>query len=506
MSLTYSLATSLPDGTALILPIYDGGSLPVASLALSDVDRAYLPRVEASITKGSKSLSSVVWPDCATPCWSFTLGKRDSMTVRKMRLAIRALIKACKGIRQTQIAIPLSALALDTCEGKSLLTLLVLEATLSAYEFKELKGSDPDDDKGPTLSGVTILIGPEEESVLEPALSRAVAIGLGLDLARDLANRPGNICYPETMAESARQLAKTHASLKVNVLDETKLAKMEGFAHTQAGLLLAVGRSSERQPRLVTLEYRGGAADAAPLALVGKGITFDTGGVNVKPWKGMRTMYMDMSGAAAVLGAMQAIATLGLPVNVVGVLALAENAISGSSMRPSDVVKALDGTMVEIAHTDAEGRLVLADALAYVHKFKPHTIIDAATLTGSAAIALGPEMCACLTKKDALGRAMRDIGNDLGEPCWRLPMTEEYEEIAKSSVADLSNVGKYDSEADAIAGAMFLNHFAKDVPYIHLDIAPTDRPARGSGLDPDLASGAGVRLFFGAAEVLGAEG
>ncbi|MEO7995775.1 MAG: M17 family metallopeptidase, partial [bacterium] len=310
--------------------------------------------------------------------------------------------------------------------------------------------------------------------------------------------------FPADLAYEASTLASD--KVKITIFDEKQLGAMSDFERRPAGLLLGVGMSSAHPPRLVAISINNGPAGQAPIALVGKGITFDTGGVNVKPWKGMRGMRLDMSGAAAVLGALKAIIDSGLQVNVLGVLACAENAIGPDALRPSDVVTALDGTPVEIAHTDAEGRLVLGDALCYTSAQRPAVILDAATLTGSAAIALGPLMGGLFTEDDDFARSLIRIGQEAGEPYWRLPMTEEYEGIVEGTLGEISNVGKYDSEADATAGAFFLRHFVtapegQPKPrWAHLDIAPIDRFGPGSELNGELGSGAAVRLFYGAVE------
>jgi leucyl aminopeptidase len=288
--------------------------------------------------------------------------------------------------------------------------------------------------------------------------------------------------------------------VKVTVLAEPQLESMSDFPGGRAGLLLATGGASAHGPRLVVLQYQGAGASEPPLAFIGKGITFDSGGLNVKPWKGMRDMYLDMMGAAAVVGAIQAIAQMKLPVHVVGVCAVAENAIGPNAMRPSDVVTALDGTRVEIAHTDAEGRLVLADALAYaVAKFAPAVMVDAATLTGSVMAALGSGRGGVFSKDDALANQLLAIGERVGEPYWRMPMTEEYDDIAESSRGDVSNIGKMDPYGDAIAGAYFLHHFIKETRWAHLDIASIDHFDKGSGLNAEFSSGAATRIFIGLA-------
>lgn len=500
MPIAYELAAARTADLPLLLPFWEDAPLDPAHalLGLSAGNRAYLSRLTATIAPKGKQLVAILWPEEQTAAYLFGLGKREKITPFKLRRAIRELANQLRKTGIREIAVALDDFASAGFSGAELLKMLGTELSIASYEYKEFKTA-PEEPK-PSLERV-VFIG--TGAGLDDTVAHVNAVGGGLAFTRDLANRPANILFPNAMAEAARHMAESHGLL-IHVLDEHRLERMEGFKHHRAGLLLAVGMSSNNPPRLIALEHHGGPADQPPIVLVGKGITFDTGGVNVKPWKGMRDMRLDMSGAAAVLGAMQAIAELKVPANVIGICAVAENAIGPNAMRPSDVVRALDGTTVEIAHTDAEGRLVLADALAFAHKYNPAVVLDAATLTGSAVVALGTEMGALFTQDDALAERLLALSREVGEPFWRLPMTEEYEDIAEGTLGDVVNVGKMDPYADAIAGAMFLHHFAKPMRWAHLDIAGLDLPGKGSGLSAEVAAGPGVRLFVAAAQAYAA--
>ncbi|GIX21648.1 MAG: cytosol aminopeptidase [Gammaproteobacteria bacterium] len=297
------------------------------------------------------------------------------------------------------------------------------------------------------------------------ALRAAEAIAAGVRLAKDLGNLPGNVCTPRRLAKEARTLAARHEAVSVTVLDEKDLKRLG------MGAFLAVAQGSTEPPRLILIEYRGGGAKAAPVAFVGKGITFDSGGICLKPAAQMDEMKFDMCGAAAVLGLIQACALFKLKRNVLGVIAAAENLPSGQATRPGDIVTTHAGKTVEILNTDAEGRLVLCDALSYIRRYKPAAVIDIATLTGACLIALGRIPSGLLGNDEALVEALRRAGERSGDRVWPLPLWPEYRELLKSPFADLANVGN--REAGTITAASFLSHFTEDYRWAHLDIAGT---------------------------------
>ncbi len=339
---------------------------------------------------------------------------------------------------------------------------------LAAWDFRELKATPEDLGAAPpplVEEGWIHLSGDQSTDLGPDAVAAAGAVVAGQNLARDLQWRPGNVATPEHLAGVARQLAADHG-LVVRILGPAEMEE-EGM-----GALLSVAKGSDEEPRLIVLEYRGGSEDEAPLALVGKGLTFDAGGISIKPAKGMEDMKYDMSGGAAVLGAMKTLAMLELPVNVVGVVPSSENLLNGSANKPGDVVRSRAGKTVEIINTDAEGRLILCDALSWVvDHHSPRAVVDCATLTGSCVIALGHHAAAVMGTDETLVEELRAAGDRAGERCWPLPLWKAYRKQLESPVADLKNVGG--RPAGSITAGWFLAEFVEDTPWAHLDIAGT---------------------------------
>jgi leucyl aminopeptidase len=292
------------------------------------------------------------------------------------------------------------------------------------------------------------------------------------NLARTLQSRPGNVATPSHLADEARRVAAA-CGLGVTVFDEDRLLR-EGM-HA----ILAVSQGSDQEARLIVLEHKGGTEGEAPLVLVGKGLTFDAGGISIKPAPGMEDMKYDMSGGAAVIAAMQAVAELGVKANVVGIVPSSENLLNGRAVKPGDVIRTLAGKTVEVINTDAEGRLILADALAWGARLKPAAMVDCATLTGAVLIGLGRHAAAVMSNDDALSEELRAAGARSGERCWPLPLWPEYTKQLESETADLMNVGG--REGGSITAACFLKEFVGETPWAHLDIAGT---AYGDGKLP----------------------
>lgn len=286
-----------------------------------------------------------------------------------------------------------------------------------------------------------------------------------MSLARDLGNLPGNVCTPSYLADQAKALGKRFDKLKVQSLDRKDMKKLG------MGALLAVAQGSQEEPRLIAMEWNGGKKDEQPYVLVGKGITFDTGGISLKPGAAMDEMKFDMCGAASVFGTLQAVAEMNLPINVVGVVPASDNMPDGKATRPGDIIQTLSGQTVEVLNTDAEGRLVLCDALTWSERFKPKEIVDIATLTGACIIALGHHRSAVLGNHPPLVKALQDAGETSGDKCWELPLDPEYDEQLKSNFADMANIGG--RPAGTITAASFLARFTKRYQWAHLDIAGT---------------------------------
>lgn len=329
------------------------------------------------------------------------------------------------------------------------------------YLFTEFKTKKPDTRK---LNKV-IIAASDTSQALKDAFNLGLATGRGMNFTRDLGNTPPNVCHPEWLAQQAKNLAKENKCIKTEILDEKQMEKMG------MNTILAVGKGSTRPPRLIVMEYRGGKDTDKPYALVGKGITFDAGGISLKPGAGMDEMKYDMGGSAAVFGAMQVLAETQPKINVVAVIAAAENMPDGNAVRPGDIVTTLSGQTVEVLNTDAEGRLVLCDALAYVKKFDPETVIDMATLTGACIVALGHHASGLLANDDELANELLTAGEQTGDRAWRLPLWDDYQSLLDSNFADMQNIG--DRSAGAITAACFLSRFTKEYRWAHLDIAGT---------------------------------
>lgn len=377
--------------------------------------------------------------------------------------------------RASDALMHLGDLPLEKGELATLLEHFGRELALALYRYSETL-SKPGET--PALKRVTVnpgaLAGTGKARL---ALQTGFTIGEGANLARELVNLPGNICTPRYLSQQARKLAKRFPSISTSVLDEKKMRELG--MHT----LLSVGNGSDEPSQLIVMEYKGGKPKAAPYALVGKGITFDTGGISLKPGLKMDEMKFDMGGAASVFGTLQAIAELELPINVVGVVAAAENMPSGRATKPGDVVKSLSGKTVEILNTDAEGRLVLCDALTYVGRYKPAEVVDIATLTGAIIVSLGNHATGVFANDDELAESLLAAGESSQDRGWRLPIWDDYQKQLESRFADIANIG-IGGNAGSITAACFLARFTEEYRWAHLDIAGTafqSTPKGGTG-------------------------
>ncbi len=316
------------------------------------------------------------------------------------------------------------------------------------------------------LRRLTLLEGDRRRRrLLERGLEHGRAIAAGMTLARDLANLPGNICTPAYLAEQARSLGRSHEKLKVRALTERQMERLG------MGALLSVSRGSRQEARLIVMEYSGGKKNEKPVVLVGKGLTFDAGGISLKPAANMDEMKYDMCGGASVIGTLKAAAELELPLNLVGLVPASENLPDGAANKPGDIVTSMSGLTIEILNTDAEGRLILADALTYAERFRPAAVIDVATLTGACVVALGHHVSGLLGNDDELAEAVLRAGEAVDDRAWRLPMGEEYQKQLESNFADMANIGG--RSAGTITAACFLSRFAEKYRWAHLDIAGT---------------------------------
>lgn len=339
---------------------------------------------------------------------------------------------------------------------------VVLGLSAGAWDYTETKTLPPENERRAQLSAVSIAAA--DSAASQRGLANGLALAEGHSLARRLAMMPGNLCTPDYLAETAREIAGRHG-MEVTVWGRTEMQE-EGM-----GSFLAVAQGTPQDPKLVVLKYDGARNGSAPIVLVGKGLCFDSGGISIKPPQNMELMKFDMCGAAGVLGALDAIGRMKLDVNVIGVIGATTNMPSGTAFKPGDVVRSHLGKYIEVVNTDAEGRMVLADLLSYVRRFNPAVTVDAATLTGAVVIALGHTATGVFSSDDALTTEVLDAGKRAGEPGWPLPLWDEYKELIKSDVADMKNAGG--RAAGSTSAAMFLKEFTEGMPWIHLDIAGT---------------------------------
>ncbi|MBH9553744.1 leucyl aminopeptidase [Inhella gelatinilytica] len=379
-------------------------------------------------------------------------------SAKSARAAVVAGLAQLKGRNVAHVAIAFAGFG---ALSEQIVEQGVLATRDSAYLYQHTKPSAP---KDPRVSRVTVLVDKADLKAAKAGLALGQAVGEGVELARELANRPGNYCTPTHLADCARDLGRKHG-LKVEVLDKKAVERLG------MGSFLAVAQGGDEPLRFIVARYDGAPRTQAPVVLVGKGITFDTGGISLKPGAEMDEMKFDMGGAASVLGALRAVVELKPKLNLVVLIPACENMPSGKAVKPGDVVTSMSGQTIEILNTDAEGRLILCDALTYAERFKPRMVVDVATLTGACVIALGGVRSGMYASDDELAQALSTAGETALDPCWRMPLDDEYDEGLKSNFADVANVGS--RAGGSITAAMFLKRFAKAYRWGHLDIAGT---------------------------------
>lgn len=473
----------------LAVTVCDGAPLDPAVAALDQALGGVIAAVrERGDLRGKEGESVLLYPSgggvAAARVLVIGVGKADALTPEKLRRAGGVAARQAAKARSPRVTLALPASSVGVREGAQAAT---EGAVLGSYAFTELK-SRPDDAPAPVeLAEVELVLGPgADTAAAEDGARTGSIVASAENFARNLGNLPGNVVTPTRLAEVAGDIAERFG-MKLTVLGPKEM-EAEGM-----GALLAVARGSDEEPRLIVLEHRGGGEGGRPLVLVGKGLTFDAGGISIKPAAGMEEMKFDMCGGAAVLGAMHAIGELGVRANVVGIVPSSENLLGGKAMKPGDVFRAASGKTVEVVNTDAEGRLILADALQYAKRFEPAAIVDAATLTGACVIALGHQAAGLMGNDEGLVDELRRAGERTGERCWPLPMYDEYREQIRSDYADIKNSGG--RPAGAITAGWFLREFVGDTPWAHLDVAGT---AYGDGKLAYLSkgsTGAPTRLF-----------
>jgi leucyl aminopeptidase len=452
-------------------------------------DVAKIAKTHTSISLIEKGVERLVEKDGVVTL-EIVAGKLEKVTPRTLRTLVRTVVQSAKKNKLTKIALPLEYTQFPKCAayGEAWFWSTVAENVLLAdYEFTVYK-SKP---QKKILSEI-VLITKNEKNAKE-GLKRGMIVGEYANTCRNIANTPGGDMTPEILGKEAQKVLKG-TKAKVTVLDEKAITKLK------MGGLLGVGQGAKDRPRFIVIEYKEGKKSDAPVVFVGKGVTFDTGGLQVKPGMAMYEMHMDMSGGASVIATIGAIAKLGLKKNVIGLIPAAENAIGEKALRPGDVLTMMSGTTVDVLHTDAEGRLILADALHYARKYNPKLVVDIATLTGAALVAVGQHANIIMTKYRTLEDTFRDLGEESGDYTFPLPLWDEFKQYTKGANADLANIPTSDSRnGGSITAGMFLAHFTKKMKWVHIDMAPrmtavaSDKLAKGAAGEP-------VRLLVKIAE------
>jgi leucyl aminopeptidase len=441
----------------------------------------------ASEAKGSFKKLTLLRPEHPGRVLIVGLGKREEADAERVRVAAAVATQEAAKLESTSLAWLLP----ESDEDEATAAALVTGTILAGYRFDRFLSSDPSDPPPARIESLTLLAAEGVAAAAEAARVCAEA----QNRARDLQSLPSNVATPSFLSRRAREIASHHEGVSADVLGRDEIAAKE------MGGLVAVSQGTEEEPKLIVLRYEGGGSGAT-LGFVGKGVTFDTGGISLKPSASMHEMKMDMSGAAAVLEAVGAIAELALPLNLIAVVPSTENMPSGTAIKPGDIITQYNGKTVEVNNTDAEGRLILADALAYAVELGAERIVDLATLTGAVLVALGSTYAAVISNDDDLATEVAQAGETTGELVWRLPLHPEYKELTKGTVADLTNASAKRKAGTIYAGS-FLEEFVGETPWAHVDIAGTawdvGRPYTGND-----ASGFGVRLLVELARELSA--
>ena len=448
----------------VVVPLFKNEDLSRSS---SEINAAAGDVLQRAITIGDADaklgkITTMVGSGNITRIMSVGCGDRASFNLEAQLSVTGAVSRALASSKAKNAIVVGDPITDDKDALTQFLEFLGRDMAMACYHYTATLGTPK---PGPTFSKLTVAVDGISATKAKQSLSVGATIGNGANLTRELANLPGNVCTPSYLAKEGRALGRKYDKLSVSVLDERKMASMGMDS------LLSVGNGSDEPSKLIVMKYEGGPAKQAPYCLVGKGITFDTGGISLKPAKGMESMKFDMGGAGSVFGVMQTVAELGLKINVIGVVAAAENMPSGCATKPGDVVTSMSGKTIEILNTDAEGRLVLCDALTYVERFKPEEVVDIATLTGAIIVSLGHEASGLFANDDGLAESLTAAGLASGDEAWRLPINKRYDRQLNSKYADMQNIGA--GTAGSITAACFLARFAEKYKWAHLDIAGT---------------------------------
>ena len=450
----------------IVAGVFEGGTLSPSASALDKASGGEISAlVKSGDVEGSLGKTRLLFNVTGIAAQRIILlgmGKQDRIGAKSWKDSIKSATSALIGSGATSASFLLSDIPVIKRDGAWQARHFAVAVTEVLYRFEQMK-STPSKPRAlaKCIYGVTSR---RDIAMATRGLKEGGAIGSGMNLARDLGNLPGNICTPSYLAEQSTKLA-LEWQLAVQILDEKDMQKMG------MGALLSVAKGSRQPPKLIVLEHKGGSAKERPIVLVGKGITFDTGGISLKPGAEMDEMKFDMCGAASVIGTLRAVAELRLPLNVVGIIPAAENMPDGLASKPGDIVTTMSGQTVEILNTDAEGRLILCDALTYSERFSPETVIDVATLTGACIIALGHVCSGLFSNNDELAQEILEAGEESWDRAWNLPLWDDYQDQLKSNFADVANIGG--RAAGSVTAACFLSRFTKKFVWAHLDIAGT---------------------------------
>jgi leucyl aminopeptidase len=481
--------TTLPESGTIVVGVGEGRALtPVAAALDRDAGGALARAMAASQFTGKRDqLLTVLAPTNLKigRVLLAGLGKLADITVLQLQALGGNVVAALSGTGETDVAVVLGEIADLAMAPSDAAAQIAYGARLRSYRFDKYR-TKLKPEQLPSLKKFTVLT--ESHGVAKKTFAALDRVVDGVFLTRDLVSEPGNVLYPETLAEQAQTLSEL--GVDVEIFDEKKLKKLG------MGALIGVGQGSARPPRLIVMHWNGAKKEGeAPIAIVGKGITFDTGGISLKPGPGMEDMKWDMGGSGVVVGLMKALAGRKAKINVVGIVAAAENMPDGNAIRPGDILTSMSGQTIEVNNTDAEGRLVLADALWYAQdRFKPAVMIDLATLTGAIIIALGKEQAGMFTNDDSLAEQLIAAGKATGEPLWRMPLGEGYNKQIDSDVADVKNISG-SRDGGASIGAVFLERFVNGTKWAHLDIAGMAWSKKDTATVPKGATGFGVRLL-----------
>jgi leucyl aminopeptidase len=464
----FSIKSSAPQGAengCVVAGVFEPRKLSAAAASLDRVAKGYLAGIaRRGDLQGKLGATQVLHgvPGIPGRVLLVGLGRQDDFRDKQYRDAVAAAMRALGGTGAQEATLHLTELPVGRRDAAWKVAHAVTVAREVGYRFTRMKSKNENPE--PALRRLALNVDRASAKRAAAGLKQGLAVAEGMSLAKDLGNLPPNVCTPTYLAAQARELAKRYR-MKVTVLERADMERLG--MHT----LLSVAQGSAQPPKLIVLEYHGGPKSRRPVALVGKGVTFDTGGISIKPSGDMDEMKFDMCGAASVLGTMKAVAEMKLPVNVVGVVPATENMPGSRATRPGDIVKSLSGQTVEILNTDAEGRLILCDALTYVERYKPAAVIDIATLTGACVIALGHVVSGLFANDDAMAREVAAAADAAYDRVWRMPLLDDYQEQLKSNFADFANIGG--RPAGAVTAACFLARFTKRYPWAHLDIAGT---------------------------------